>query len=102
MMKLPGRSVSTSKSPDDAAHPGTQEIEFVPEIGMSVVVDIGDGVPARGVIVDDFGDLAGIPVGIGTEHVAQARRWAVDVDGGHIVFVDDEGLLELNPQTPTP
>ncbi|MBJ7290509.1 MAG: hypothetical protein JHC79_16510 [Williamsia sp.] len=64
---------------------------------MTVVVDTGDGSSARGVIVDDFGDLAGTPVGIGTERVATARRWAVDVDGGHIVFVDDSALLEIHP-----
>ncbi|GAA1459271.1 hypothetical protein [Williamsia maris] len=91
-MKTPGRG-ATRPTTALAEQPETH-----PAIGLTVVVDTGDGVGARGVIVDDFGDLAGTPVGIGTERVATARRWAVDIDGGHIVFVDDAALLEIHPE----
>ncbi len=94
-MNMPGRSVLASKKKDAAVGNVTAEVASHPAIGMVVVVDTGDGTTARGVIVDDFGDLAGTPVGIGTERVAQARRWAVDIDDGHIVFVDDAAILEL-------
>jgi len=91
-MKTPGRSATPSTTAL------VEEPDTRPAIGMTVVVDSGDGVGARGVIVDDFGDLAGTPVGIGTERVATARRWAVDIDGGHVVFVDDAALLEIYPE----
>ena len=93
-MKTPGRSAPSPTSPTAAL---AEEPDTRPAIGLTVVVDAGDGSDARGVIVDDFGDLAGTPVGIGTERVATARRWAVDIDGGHIVFVDDAALLEVHP-----
>jgi hypothetical protein len=48
---------------------------------------------ARGVIVEDFGDSAGQAVDIGGRHiVSAARRWAVQLDDGSLVFVDDADL----------
>jgi hypothetical protein len=47
----------------------------------------------RGVIVDDFGDEAGTAVEIGGNHIAgPARRWAVRLDAGDLVFVDSDQL----------
>jgi hypothetical protein len=47
-----------------------------------------------GTVVEDFGDLAGHPVDIG-EHriVGPARRWAVALDDGGLVFVDSDQLV---------
>ncbi len=46
-----------------------------------------------GIVVEDFGDLAGHPVDIGeTRVVGPARRWAVTLDAGGLVFVDSDQL----------
>ena len=43
----------------------------------------------HGVVVEDFGDLAGHSVEIGGKFiVGPARRWAVQLDAGDLVFVD--------------
>lgn len=48
----------------------------------------------RGVIVDDFGRDVGIPVDIGSDRIAEpARRWAVQIDDGTLVFVDDPDVV---------
>jgi len=47
----------------------------------------------RGTVVEDFGDLAGHEVDIGENHiVGPARRWAVALDAGGLVFVDSDPL----------
>jgi hypothetical protein len=47
----------------------------------------------RGVVVEDFGDSAGQGVEIGEQRFAEpARRWAVTLDAGELVFVDDEDI----------
>jgi hypothetical protein len=47
-----------------------------------------------GTVVEDFGDLAGHAVDIGENHiVGPARRWAVALDAGGLVFVDNDQLV---------
>ena len=47
-----------------------------------------------GTVVEDFGDLAGHAVDIGEHHiVGPARRWAVALDAGGLVFVDSDQLV---------
>ncbi len=47
-----------------------------------------------GTVVEDFGDLAGHAVDIGENHIADpARRWAVTLDTGDLVFVDSDQLV---------
>jgi hypothetical protein len=47
-----------------------------------------------GTVVEDFGDLAGHPVDIAENHiVGPARRWAVALDAGGLVFVDSDQLV---------
>ena len=47
-----------------------------------------------GIVVEDFGDLAGHVVDVGENHiVAPARRWAVALDAGGLVFVDSDQLV---------
>jgi hypothetical protein len=49
---------------------------------------------ARGVVVEDFGELPRQAVKIGNSHIADAaRRWAVVLDTGGLVFVDTEHLV---------
>lgn len=48
----------------------------------------------RGVVVEDFGESAGQAVDIGSQHIADpARRWAVLLDDGQLVFVDSDQLV---------
>ena len=47
-----------------------------------------------GTVVEDFGDMAGHAVDIGENHiVGPARRWAVALDAGGLVFVDSDQLV---------
>jgi hypothetical protein len=58
---------------------------------VRVYVDTDDEV--RGVILEDFGDLAGHAVDIGDVHISDAaRRWAVLLDAGTLVFVDSHQI----------
>jgi hypothetical protein len=48
----------------------------------------------RGTVVEDFGDMAGHAVDIGENRiVGPARRWAVALDAGGLVFVDSGQLV---------
>jgi hypothetical protein len=50
----------------------------------------------RGVVVEDFGDSAGQGVEIGEYRFAEpARRWAVALDAGDLVFVEFSELLTV-------
>jgi len=54
----------------------------------------GTDAECRGVVVEDFGDTAGQPVDIGDKHIADpARRFAVVLDSGALVFIDSDQLV---------
>jgi hypothetical protein len=58
-------------------------------VGISVRVYPGTDRELLGVVVEDFGDSAGQRVHIGQHHVVDAaRRWAVTLGDGDLVFVD--------------
>ena len=62
-------------------------------IGTRVRVHPGTDSEMGGVVVDDFGDISGHAVRIGEQQVAgPARRWAVSLDAGDLVFVDSGDL----------
>jgi hypothetical protein len=47
----------------------------------------------HGVVLEDFGESAGYAVDVGGDHIADpARRWAVQLDTGGLVFVDSDDL----------
>lgn len=47
-----------------------------------------------GTVAEDFGDLAGHAVDIGESHIAgPARRWAVVLDAGSLIFVDSDQMV---------
>ena len=65
-------------------------------VAMNVRVRVNPGTDGEvgGTVVDDFGDLAGHVVDIGENHiVGPARRWAVALDAGGLVFVDSDRLV---------
>lgn len=67
-----------------------------PEIGVDTAVRVYPGTDheQHGTVVEDFGDLAGHSVDIGDEHFADpARRYAVSLDSGELIFVDAESLI---------
>ena len=62
-------------------------------VNVRVRVHPGTDGEIRGTVVEDFGDLAGHVVDIGENHiVGPARRWAVALDTGGLVFVDSDQL----------
>ncbi len=63
-------------------------------VNMRVRVYAGTDAECRGVIVEDFGELAGHAVEIGGHRIADpARRWAVQLDTGTLVFVNTDHLV---------
>ena len=62
-------------------------------VDSRVRVNPGTDDERRGIVVDDFGETAGCPVDIGENHIADpARRWAVLLDTGDLVFTDSDQL----------
>ena len=63
-------------------------------VNVRVRVYPGTDGELRGTVVEDFGDLAAPAVDIGEHHiVGPARRWAVVLDAGGLVFVDSDQLV---------
>ena len=63
-------------------------------VNVRVRVHPGTDGEVRGTVVEDFGDLAGHAVDIGENHiVGPARRWAVRLDTGDLVFVNTDQLV---------
>ena len=59
------------------------------EVNAPVIVFPGTDQQQGGVIVEDFGESAGHAVEIGgNQIVGAARRWAVTLNDGTLVFVD--------------
>ena len=58
-------------------------------VGTSVRVYPGTDRERLGVVVEDLGDSAGQQVDIGQHHIVDAaRRWAVHLSDGSLMFVD--------------
>jgi hypothetical protein len=62
-------------------------------VNVRVRVYPGTDGEVRGTVVEDFGDMAGQAVNIGDRIVDPARRWAVALDAGGLVFVDSDQLV---------
>lgn len=62
-------------------------------VGGSVRVHPDTEHEQHGVVVDDYGGSAGYDVRVGQHHVVDAaRRWAVQLDDGGLMFVDTSDL----------
>ena len=62
-------------------------------VGASVRVYPGTDREGWGLVVEDFGDSAGHSVDVGAHHIVDAaRRWAVQLGDGNLVFVDSGDL----------
>jgi hypothetical protein len=65
-------------------------------VGQRVRVYPDSSDERRGVIVEDFGDVAGSAVTIGDVRFAEpSRRWAVNLDDGSLLFADTADLQTL-------
>ncbi|WP_237340900.1 hypothetical protein [Williamsia soli] len=74
-------------APNDHSGVGDHEPAFA--VGSRVVVEQD----RSGKIVDDFGPpVEGSTVDLGEGRETRPRRWAVALDDGDLVFVDDDGL----------
>ena len=62
-------------------------------VNMRVRVYPQTDAESPGVIVEDFGELAGQAVVIGGHQINPARRWAVVLDTGGLVFADSDELV---------
>ena len=62
-------------------------------VNVRVRVYPGTDGEVGGTVVEDFGDLARHAVNIGDRIVGPARRWAVALDTGGLVFVDSDQLV---------
>jgi hypothetical protein len=62
-------------------------------VGARVWVHPETDAASLGVIVEDFGEISCLGVHIGTKQIAKpARRWAVVLDDGTLVFVDSHQI----------
>jgi hypothetical protein len=65
-----------------------------PAVNMRVRVYPDSNSEKRGVVVEDFGEMQAHGVDLGDQHFADpARRWAVALDDGGLVFVDTDQLV---------
>jgi hypothetical protein len=62
-------------------------------VNVRVRVYSGTDAESPGVILEDFGDLAGQAIDVGGRHIEPARRWAVQLDTGNLVFVNTDDLV---------
>ena len=84
------RAKRASKTAGDTAATGDRTVT----VDGRVRVYPGTDDEAGGTVAEDFGDLAGHGVDVGENHiVGPARRWAVVLDAGSLVFVDSDQLV---------
>jgi hypothetical protein len=66
------------------------------DVAVDARVRVYPGTDAEdvGLVVEDFGEARGQAVDVGNVHIADpARRWAVMLDAGSLVFVDSDQLI---------
>ncbi|MBA4023775.1 MAG: hypothetical protein C0482_15570 [Gordonia sp.] len=81
--------MTSEPNPAPNDHSGAGDHENALAVGSRVVIEQN----RSGKIVDDFGPpVEGSAVDLGGGHETKPRRWAVALDDGDLVFVDDDGL----------
>jgi hypothetical protein len=76
----------------DAAASGNSSADIA--VDTPVVVFPGTDHEMRGVVVEDFAELAGMAVDVADNRIVEAaRRWAVSLEDGNLVFVDSDSLV---------
>lgn len=88
-----GEGIRVKKSVEEKKRAAAQEAQEALAVDQRVRVYVDTDDETTGVVVDDFGDLAGHAVDLGDTHIADAaRRWAVLLDAGTLVFVDSHQI----------
>ena len=78
----------------DSGSPGGDTGKSPIAVDARVRVYPGTDREVCGTVVEDFGETAGQSVDIGEHHIVDpARRWAVQLDTGDLVFVDTHQLV---------
>ena len=83
-----------TRSKREAAAEGSKR-----EVSVDDMVRVYPGTPreVHGFVIEDFGALAGHAVDIGEHHIVDAaRRWAVRLADGNLVFVDDVDVAAID------
>ena len=71
---------------------GDRRLELAVNSRVRVFPDTDD--ERSGVVVEDFGEMTAQAVDIGDNHFADpARRWAVLLDAGMLMFLDTDQLV---------
>ncbi|EID14693.1 hypothetical protein [Mycolicibacterium phlei] len=84
-----GQELNMVDTVEDDKSESTAEIA----VGTRVRVHPGSDNEASGVVVEDFGEIEHLCVEYNDTHIADpARRWAVTLDSGELVFVDTDQL----------
>jgi hypothetical protein len=68
------------------------------DVAVDAAVRVYPGTPreVHGIVVEDFGAMSGEAVDIGDHHIVDAaRRWAVQLADGSLIFVDDGDLASI-------
>jgi hypothetical protein len=87
---VPRRKTAADRAADDGD--GDRRTALGVNSRVRVFPDTDD--ESRGVVVEDFGEMTAQAVDIGDHHFADpARRWAVVLDAGTLVFLDTDQLL---------
>ena len=69
------------------------------EVAVDAAVRVYPGTSreVHGFVVEDFGDFSGEAVDVGEHHIVDAaRRWAVQLADGTLVFVDDSDIASID------
>jgi hypothetical protein len=69
------------------------------QVKVDAAVRVYPGTPQEvyGFVIEDFGGISGEAVDIGEHHIVDAaRRWAVQLADGTLVFVDDDDIVSID------
>jgi hypothetical protein len=69
------------------------------QVKVDAAVRVYPGTPQEvyGFVIEDFGGISGEAVDIGEHHIVDAaRRWAVRLADGSLVFVDDADIVLID------
>jgi hypothetical protein len=74
-----------------------KEAEPTVQVDAAVRVYPGTSREVTGIVIEDFGDIAGQSVDVGEHHIVDAaRRWAVQLADGTLAFVDDADVALID------
>jgi hypothetical protein len=74
-----------------------KDAEPAVQVGAAVRVYPGTSREVTGIVIEDFGDIAGQSVDVGEHHIVDAaRRWAVQLADGTLAFVDDADVALID------